>query len=89
MKKQCANCAHWGDEDDENGYGVKFSRCHRFPPVVVPDDVRMYGDMDEDELKRLGKRNMRFDFPWVSENQVCGEFKSSNAKLSGAEGIRS
>lgn len=78
MEKQCANCVHWGDEENENGYGVKFSRCYRFPPIVVPDDVMMDG-MDEDELERLGKRNMRFDFPWVSEDTACGEFKSSNA----------
>ena len=78
MEKKCANCAHWGEEEESNGYDVKFSRCYRFPPVVVPDDVMMFY-MDAEELNRLGRRNMRFDFPWVSEHQVCGEHKSSNA----------
>lgn len=81
-KKQCGNCYHWEDEEDENGYGVKFSRCHRFPPVVIPHELSIEG-IDHEERERLGFRGSFFDFPWVSEHSHCGEFKTSNVKLRG------
>ena len=76
MKKRCDNCAHWGDEEDENEYGVVFSQCRRFPPVVVPAEYR--NDIDRKERERLGFRNGFFDFPWVAESEVCGEHRQSN-----------
>ena len=78
MKKRCDNCAHWGDEEDENEYGVVFSQCRRFPPVVVPAEYR--NDIDRKERERLGFRNGFFDFPWVAESEVCGEHRQSNGR---------
>lgn len=64
-ESRCSNCAHWGDEEDKNSYGVMFARCRRFPPVVVPMELQY--DIDRDERNRLGFRNGFFDFPWVAE----------------------
>ena len=77
MENRCDNCAHWGDEEDKNEYGVMFARCRRFPPVVVPAEYQ--SDIDRKERERLGFRSGFFDFPWVAESECCGEHKQSNA----------
>lgn len=74
MDVHCMNCAYWGDEHLENSYGVMFSRCRRFPPIVIPVEVARMSS-DDGEAEKLGKEFLRFNFPWVADKECCGEFK--------------
>lgn len=70
-KERCAACRYW-EEDAENGYGVAFGQCRRYPPNHNPGRTSDYG---AEERAKLGP-SANFECPFTSEGDWCGEFKT-------------